>query len=280
MLSKKRPKPEKEEEKKREPIVLIFKSEKECNSNWKEVCGAFKKENPDLNIIYSRFKTNLGHIVVIPESDEDIKFKDEFTYEDTEFTVEICEGEDLINFYKEHGQHYEDCVAMKNKRNKKGKKESKNKNKNKKKEKKEKEENKVRNEFYKYWDSEFTKLERDNERLIKRREEEERKQQLLKQKIYLDRLKREKENEEEKKADKENEFINQLRKIQNDAKVKSGIKDKSKERRSKKKKKKNVNKSASQKKELIKSNKRYYCSGFNMYKEILSNKQRNASAKH
>ena len=140
--------------------------------------------------------------------------------------------------------------------------------------------NKVKNEFYKYWDSEFTKLERDNERLIKRREEEERKQQLLKQKIYLDRLKREKENEEEKKADKENEFINQLRKIQNDAKVKNGIKDKSKERRSKKKKKKNVNKSASQKKELIKSNKRYYCSGFNMYKEILSNKQRNASAKH
>ena len=45
--------------------------------------------------------------------------------------------------------------------------------------------NKVRNEFYKYWDSEFTKLEKDNERLIKRREEEERKQQLLKQKIYL-----------------------------------------------------------------------------------------------
>ena len=142
LLSKKRPKPEKEDEKKREPIVLIFKSEKECNSNWKEVCGAFKKENPDLNIIYSRFKTNLGHIVVIPDSDEDIKFKDKFTYEDTEFTVEICEGEDLINFYKEHGQHYEDCVAMKNKRNKKGKKESKNKNKNKKKEKKEKEEKK------------------------------------------------------------------------------------------------------------------------------------------
>ena len=140
--------------------------------------------------------------------------------------------------------------------------------------------NKVRNEFYKYWDLEFTKLEKDNERLIKRREEEERKQQLLKQKIYLDRLKREKENEEEKKAEKENEFINQLRKIQNGAKIKSGIKDKSKERRSRKKKKKNTHKSASQKKELIKSNKRYYCSGFNMYKEILSNKQRNASAKH
>ena len=37
--------------------------------------------------------------------------------------------------------------------------------------------NKIKNEFYKYWDAEFTKLEKDNERLIKRREEEERKQQ-------------------------------------------------------------------------------------------------------
>ena len=140
--------------------------------------------------------------------------------------------------------------------------------------------NKIKNEFYKYWDAEFTKLEKDNERLIKRREEEERKQQLLKQKMYLDRLIREKQNEEEKKIDKENEFINQLRKLQNDAKIKSGVKEKKPKEREKIKRKKRKNVSASPvKKELIRSNKKYYCSGFNMYKEILSNKQRNASSK-
>ena len=77
--------------------------------------------------------------------------------------------------------------------------------------------NKVKNDFYRHWDYEFAKLEKDNERLIKRKDDEERKQKLLKQKMYLDRLKREKEeNEEEKKMfDKQDEFINQLRKIQN-----------------------------------------------------------------
>ena len=142
--------------------------------------------------------------------------------------------------------------------------------------------NKDINEFYKYWDAEFSKLEKQNERMIKRREEDERKKQLLKQKQYLDRLKMDKENEEEKKIGEENEFLNQLRKIQNDAKVKNGIKEKkTKEREKLKRKKKRVYKSVSPvKKELIKSNKKYYCSGFNMYKEILSNKQRNGSAKH
>ena len=48
--------------------------------------------------------------------------------------------------------------------------------------------------------------------------------------MYLDRLKREKENEEEKKIDKENEFINQLRKLQNDAKIKIGVKEKSRKK--------------------------------------------------
>ena len=142
--------------------------------------------------------------------------------------------------------------------------------------------NKDINEFYKYWDAEFSKLEKQNERMIKRREEDERKKQLLKQKQYLDKLKMDKENEEEKKMGEENEFLNQLRKIQNDAKVKNGIKEKkTKEREKLKRKKKRVYKSVSPaKQKLIKSNKKYYCSGFNMYKEILSNKQRNGSAKH
>ena len=136
LLSKKRPKPEKEEEKEekeREPVVLMFESEKESTSKWKDVCQAFRDENPDLNVIYSRFKDQLGHIVVIPDSDDDIKFKDKFSYDEVEYKVKKCEGDDLINFYKDHGKHYEDCVAMKKRRNKKGKgKKESNKGKNKK----------------------------------------------------------------------------------------------------------------------------------------------------
>ena len=147
--------------------------------------------------------------------------------------------------------------------------------------------NKIKNEFYKSWDAEFAKLAKDNERLMRRKEEEERKKKLLKQKLYLDRLKREKELEEEKKLMKENELLNQLRQIQKKAQNKMGIKQnksntisksKSKEN-SQKKKKKNVNRSAPHvKKGPVKSNKKYNCTGFNLYKEMLSNK-RNGSAK-
>lgn len=134
LLSKKRQKPEKEEEKEREPVILMFESEKETESNWRDICNAFKTENPDLNVIYSRFKTNLGHIVVEPENDDDLNFKDKFEYDGVEFKVKKCEGDDLINFFKDHGKHYEDCVAMHKRRNRKGKKEPKNKNKKEKKE--------------------------------------------------------------------------------------------------------------------------------------------------
>ena len=141
LLTQKRTKPEKEEkeeEKEREPVILMFESEDECQSNWRDIINAFKKENPDLDVIYSRFKETLGHIVISPHTDDEIKFKEKFSYDDTEFKVKKCEGDDLINFYKDHGKHYEDCVAMHKRRNKKGKKESKNKSKNKnKKEKKE-----------------------------------------------------------------------------------------------------------------------------------------------
>ena len=62
LLPKKRQKPEKEEEKEREPVILMFESEKESHSHWRDICQAFKDTNPDLNVIYSRFKDKLGHI--------------------------------------------------------------------------------------------------------------------------------------------------------------------------------------------------------------------------
>ena len=131
LLPKKRQKPEKEEEKEREPVILMFESEKESHSHWRDICQAFKDTNPDLNVIYSRFKDKLGHIAVVPDNDDELKFKDTFEFDDVEFRVKKCENDDLINFYKDHGQHYENCVEMNKRRNKKGKKESKSKNKKK-----------------------------------------------------------------------------------------------------------------------------------------------------
>jgi len=128
LLSKKRKNEEEEDKKevkeKREPIILMFTCEEEKNSNWRDICQAFKDENPELDIIYSRFKNTLGHIAVVPSSDDEdeIKFKDEFTYDNVKYTVQKCENEDLINFYKDHGTHYKMCVGIKERKNKRAKK--------------------------------------------------------------------------------------------------------------------------------------------------------------
>ena len=136
--------------------------------------------------------------------------------------------------------------------------------------------NKIKNEFFKLWDTEFIKMEKEHQILMKKKGEEERKEQLIKQKIYLERLKKEREIEKTIKIEKENDFIKELQKIQKEAKDKMGKENKNK----KKKKIRHSNKSVSpSKKDLIRSNKRYYCSGFNLYKEIISNKKRNASVK-
>jgi hypothetical protein len=123
---------------KKDPVILMFTCEEQSFSNWKDICKAFKDENPELKIIYSRFRDTLGHLAVIPDKDYEVKFKDKFKYEGVEFTVKNCENEDLIDFFKEHGNHYKMCLEMHQRKNKKGKKnQSKGKNKKNKKAKKE-----------------------------------------------------------------------------------------------------------------------------------------------
>ena len=123
LLAKKRKKDEDKKEDQIEPVILMFTCKEPNDSNWKDVCQVFKDENPELNIIYSRFKNDLGHIAVIPEDDDDdLKFKKTFKFNDVEYTVKKCENEDLIEFFKEHGKHYEMCTERKERKNKKDKK--------------------------------------------------------------------------------------------------------------------------------------------------------------
>ena len=122
LLNKKRKKEKKNGEEKekeeKEPVVLMFSCEEPNKSNWKEICKSFQNENQELNIIYKRFKDTTGHIVIKPDNNDEIKFKDTFKSDDIEYKVKKCEGEDLINFYKEHGEHYQMCIKNKNKNNK------------------------------------------------------------------------------------------------------------------------------------------------------------------
>ena len=124
LLTKKRKKEKEDKKIEKEPVVLIFTCKEPNQSKWKDVCKKFQEENVDMNIIYKRFKDTTGHIVISPnEDDEEIKFKEKFICDDVEYQVKKCEGEDLINFFKDHGEHYQNCIKMnKNKNKNKGKK--------------------------------------------------------------------------------------------------------------------------------------------------------------
>ena len=136
LLNKKRKKEEKEdenEEKEEEenesidPTILKITSNEETKIKWKDILSEFKKENPNLNVPYGRFKSKEGHFAILIKPDEELKFKDSLKINDEVFKVEKCEGEDLIEFWKNHGSHYEQCVKSHDKKgkknNKKGKKE-------------------------------------------------------------------------------------------------------------------------------------------------------------
>ena len=127
LLNKKRKKSEdkentnEKEKEENEPTILKITTKEECNIKWKDILNEFKKENPVLNVNYGRFKINEGHISVLLKQDEEIKFKNKLKLEETEFNIELCEGDDLINFWKNHGEHYKNCIKEK-KNNKNGKK--------------------------------------------------------------------------------------------------------------------------------------------------------------
>ena len=77
-----------------------------------------------------RFKDTEGHIAVIPKTEE-VKFKEKFVCENNEYTVKKCEGDDLVEFFKNHGSHYEMCKKMNERKNKRNKNKKQDKNKKK-----------------------------------------------------------------------------------------------------------------------------------------------------
>ena len=132
--------------------------------------------------------------------------------------------------------------------------------------------NKIKNLFYRKWEKEFIKLEQNNEKIMKKIKDDEKRKELKKQRKYLNKLKEGKIKKIEEGNDgKENDEFKNIQKEQPTTSSRSGG---NKENNKKSKKKKNFNKTISKDK-----NKKYYCSGFNLYKEIISGKKRNTSSK-
>lgn len=116
---------DKEEEQSFDPVILQISSDKEPEFKWKAIQDEFKNLNKNLKVVYLRFNKDQGHIGVF-NSNPELKFSENFEIEGVKFTVKKCEGDDLIEFWKDHGGHFEMCIGR-NKRqdNKKGRREKK-----------------------------------------------------------------------------------------------------------------------------------------------------------
>ena len=111
-------------------IILLIKSEKETEENWKNIENKFKELNPELNIKYSRFEKNIGHIAIEDVNNkEKINFIKSFELNNIKYSIEFCEGNNLYNFWLEHGNHLDYCLnnEKKNKNNNNNQKKNKNK---------------------------------------------------------------------------------------------------------------------------------------------------------
>merc|ERR1712151_109853 len=121
LLNKKR-KEEKEEEDMEgvDPFIIEITTENEIPFKWQKIQEEFKANNPHLNVVYIRFKENNGHIGIYKKSaEEEVKFTEELTIEDIKLNFKKCEGDSLINFWKDHGSHFEFCIGKnKNQKNK------------------------------------------------------------------------------------------------------------------------------------------------------------------
>jgi hypothetical protein len=99
-------------------IIEISTSASEIPFKWQKIQEEFKSANSNVNVVYIRFKENSGHIGVYKKSaEEEIKFTEDLEIEGINFTFKKCEGDNLINFWKEHGSHFEFCLG-KNKQQK------------------------------------------------------------------------------------------------------------------------------------------------------------------
>lgn len=62
-------------------------------------------------MVYLRFNKTDGHIGIYRHSNNEVKFVENFDLNGIKFTIKKCEGDNLIEFWKDHGSHFEFCVG-------------------------------------------------------------------------------------------------------------------------------------------------------------------------
>lgn len=101
---------EKENMETNDPIILLVTAQNCISIQWKEILDEFKAKNNQFEVLYGRFKDNEGHVVVLVHPNEELYFTEELMIKGNTVKISKAKGDDLIDFWKYHGSHYESCI--------------------------------------------------------------------------------------------------------------------------------------------------------------------------
>jgi hypothetical protein len=102
------------EKKSSEITIYNIKSSVEVDVKWKVIQDKILFNNPGLIISYLRFTGDSGHIG-LSEAHKSLLVKSEFHLEEADstsakITISKCSSDDLVDFWKNHGEHLKMCL--------------------------------------------------------------------------------------------------------------------------------------------------------------------------
>ena len=107
-----------------EIVIYTIKANEKTDLKWKEVQEELLSKNPALIISYLRFNTDLGHIGIAKRYQDELKITD-LKIKSYKVTIEKAEKDELLDFWKEHGDHLKMCLNREDKKKEKDVKKSK-----------------------------------------------------------------------------------------------------------------------------------------------------------
>ena len=97
--------------------ILSVTVPEENKVNWKELRDSFRSKYIDTNVVYVRFHGNEGHVGVTAESNIESIVKGGLDINSTKAVIKALEGDELLEFWKANGSHFDMC-SQSNKRRK------------------------------------------------------------------------------------------------------------------------------------------------------------------
>lgn len=89
---------------------VVTDGDEEVKCTWKDIKTAFSEKHPDIELQYTRFQVNEGTLGINGMTrDELLVDIGELTANGITFRVEKLAGDDLTDFFKKHGSHFDLC---------------------------------------------------------------------------------------------------------------------------------------------------------------------------